>query len=161
MTMDDKLFEAQVRALEPKLYRTAYAMLWNDADAADAMQESIIKAWRRLNTLKTEECFEPWVMRILINECRDAQRRNKRRPLPLNEAVSETASAPEAPLDAGLQDALHRLPAKFRLPLLLHHMDGYSLAEIAPMLHLPIGTVKGRLYQARKLLKTYLEKGAI
>ncbi|MEG2251480.1 MAG: RNA polymerase sigma factor, partial [Clostridia bacterium] len=104
--------------------------------------------------------FEAWVMRILVNECKDVHRRNKRRPLPLNEAVAETAAAPEMFIDIGLQDALRQLPTKYRLPLLLHHMDGYSLAEISSMLHLPVGTIKGRLHQARILLKTFMEKEA-
>lgn len=158
--MDDQTFEERIRALEAKLYRTAYAILWNDADAADAMQESVVRAWRKLDSLKDTQRFEAWVMRILVNECKDAHRRNKRRPLPLNEAVAETAVAPEMFIDIGLQDALRQLPTKYRLPLLLHHMDGYSLAEISSMLHLPVGTIKGRLHQARILLKTFMEKEA-
>ncbi len=160
MTVDETTFEARIRLLEPKLYRTAYALLWNDADAADAMQECILKAWRKLGSLKDEERFDAWTMRILVNECRDAQRRGRHRPLPFDEAIDADA-AQEAPAELGLQEALRALAPKYRLPLLLHHMDGYSLGEIAPMLHLPVGTVKGRLYQARKQLKTLLEKEAV
>ncbi len=162
MTMDERVFEERVRALEPKLYRTAYALLWSDADAADAIQECILKAWRKLGSLKEEARFEAWTMRILVNQCRDLQRRSRLKTLPYDEAIDESATAqPQAPTDIGLQEALRELPPKYRLPLLLHHMDGYSLEEIAPMLRVPLSTVKGRLYQARRLLKTLLAKEAV
>lgn len=157
--MDERVFEERIRALEPRLYRTAYALLWNDADAADAMQECILKAWRKLGSLKEEQRFDAWTMRILVNQCRDIQRRSKLKPLPFDEAIDKNAAAvQQSPPDIGLQEVLRELPQKYRLPLLLHHMDGYSLEEIASMLHVPLSTVKGRLYQARKLLKTLLEK---
>jgi RNA polymerase sigma-70 factor, ECF subfamily len=155
-TVDEKTFEEAVLRLEPKMYRTACAVLWNDADAADAMQECIVKAWRRLNSLRDERLFDAWAMRILINECRNCQRRNKHRALSLDEAAC--IAQREEPVDLGLREALRELPEPLRLPLLLHHMDGYSLEEISPMLHLPVSTLKGRLYEARKQLKTLLGK---
>ena len=159
--MDEKTFEERILLLEPKLYRTAYAILWNDADVADAMQECILKAWQKLGFLKDEERFEAWTARILINACRDLQRRNKHNPLPLEGDIGIEAVPQEDAADLGLREALHALPPKYRLPLLLHHMDGYTLAEIAPMLRVPVGTLKGRLYEARKQLKTLLEKEAV
>lgn len=155
--MDDKAFEEHILALEPKLYRTACALLWNDADAADAMQECILKAWRKLDSLKDDERFSAWVMRILINECRSQQRRDKHRAIPFDEAIGDNEPSLEAAVDIGLRQALMKLPRKLRLPLLLHHMDGYSLDEISNMLHLPISTLKGRLYEARKKLRILME----
>ena len=154
--MDDKAFEEQILALEPKLYRTAYALLWNDADVADAMQECILKAWRKLDSLKDDERFSAWTMRILINECRTLQRRNKHRLISFDEAIGDNEPMSEEPVDLGLRQALHELHPKLRLPLLLHHMDGYALTDIAEMLHLPVSTLKGRLYEARKQLRTLL-----
>ena len=58
----------------------------------------------------------------------------------------------------GLQDALRRLPEKYRLPLLLHHLDGYSIQAISQMLHLPASTVKGRLYEGRRRLTALLRE---
>lgn len=159
--MDERTFEERILALEPKLYRTAYGILWNNADAADAIQNCIIKAWQKLDSLKNEERFEAWTMRILINACRDLQRKNQHRALPLDEAIIQDAAVHIAPEDIGLQEALRSLEHKYRLPLLLHHMDGYALDEIAKMLRLPVSTIKGRLYQARKKLKTLLEKEAV
>ena len=154
--MDEKTFENAVLRLEPKLYRTAAAILWNDADAADAMQESIFRAWRKLRTLRNDARFDPWMTRILINECRSMKRRRRHTVVPLDEIAG--AAPREAPADPSLRDALASLPEAQRLPLLLHHMDGYSLDDISSMLHLPVTTLKGRLYEARKQLKTILEK---
>jgi RNA polymerase sigma-70 factor (ECF subfamily) len=157
-TVNERTFEEAVLRLEPKLYRTAYAILWNDADAADAIQESIIKAWRKLNSLRDADRFDAWVMRILINECRSFRRRRKQNIISFDEAIGEAAR--EAAVDFELRDALRRLPESLRLPLLLHHMDGYSLQELSSILHLPVSTLKGRLYEARKQLKALLGKEA-
>ncbi len=154
--MDDKAFEEQILALEPKLYRTAYALLWNDADAADAMQECILKAWRKLDSLKDDERFSAWTMRILINECRTLQRKSKHRALSFDEAIGDNEPIGEEPVELGLRQALRELNPKLRLPLLLHHMDGYSLEDISVMLRLPVSTLKGRLYEARKQLRALL-----
>jgi RNA polymerase sigma-70 factor (ECF subfamily) len=154
--VDEKAFEDAVRRLEPKLYRTAAAILWNDADAADAMQESIIKGWRKLPSLRDDARFDPWITRILINECRNIKRRRKVNVIPLDETMGTAAQV--TPADPGLRDALTRLPEMYRLPLLLHHMDGYSLNEISSILHLPVSTLKGRLYEGRKQLKAIMEK---
>lgn len=157
--MDEREFERRLRLIEPKLYRAAYAMLLCDADAADAMQDCAIKAWRRLGFLKDEGRFEGWLMRILINHCRDALRRQKHRPLPLDEAVAQAAKQDET-TDVGLMSALMALPEKYRLPLTLHHIDGYELDQVCKMLRLPMSTLRGRLYEGRRLLKAQLDKEA-
>lgn len=154
--MNEKTFEDAILRLEHKLYRTAVAIVWNDADAADAMQESILKAWRKLNSLRDDDRFDTWITRILINECRSMKRRRKHPAIHLEDAAALASN--EAPADPGLRAALKSLPEAQRLPLLLHHMDGYSLKEVSAMLHLPESTLKGRLYEARKQLRTILEK---
>lgn len=159
MPVDEKTFEERILALETNMYRTARAILRRDADAADAMQETILKAWRRLRSLKDETRFDAWVTRILVNECRDALRREKRSPVAYADP-GEGGRAEGAAEDLSLRAALEALPEKYRLPLLLHHMDGYPLGEVARIMRLPVSTVKGRLYEARKKLKTYLEREA-
>lgn len=136
------------------MYRTATAMLWNDADAADAMQECILKAWAGRNSLRDASRLDGWMMRILINECRNIQRRRRRAPLPIEEA--EAAVAPAE--DQGLQEALRLLPESYRLPLVLHHLNGLELPEVAHALRLPVSTVKGRLFRARRMLRDMLQE---
>ena len=151
-SMDEREFRERALAIERRLYRTSYMMLRSDADCADAVQEALFKAWRSRDRLRDPQYFETWLTRILINECKQTLRR--RRPeAPLSEAIP-------APGDEGgpLREALWRLPERFRLPVVLKHMEGYSVREIAAMLSLPQGTVSWRLSRAMKLLRQYLEE---
>lgn len=152
--MDEASFTEAIRRLEGRMYRTAVSMLWNDADAADAMQECILKAWLKHASLRDPACFDGWLMRILINECRNLQRRRRHVPLPLEEAVLQAEAVP----DTGVRDALKALPEQYRLPLVMHHLEEMDLPSVAHALHLPVSTVKGRLFRARKMLQALLHE---
>lgn len=156
--MNEQAFEAAIRRLEPKLYRMAYAILWNSDDAADAMQETILRAWQKRGSLRDEMRFDAWVMRILINESRNIQRRSHYRDVPLDKV--EYMAGEEAPEDSGLRDALRQLPERERVCLLLHEMNGYDYREIGAMLHLPSGTVGSRISRAKKTLRRLLGEEA-
>ena len=154
MGLNEAEFIQRALNIKRKLYCVAYSILWNDADCADAMQEAAAKAWMSRNRLEYEEFFETWLVRILINECRTLLRKRRR---------SETASfadpaATELSLaaDMDFRAALMRMKAKYRLPLILHCQDGYTLSEIADILGIGEGLVKSRLHQARKELKRLL-----
>ena len=152
-TMNEPEFERAVRRLQTRMYRTAVSILWNDEDAADAIQEAILRAWQKRRSLKNPEAFDFWLTRILLNECRNIQRKNRFRAAPLEADVA----ADEVP-DVGLREALRRLPEKYRTPLLLHALDGYPVAEVARMLRVPESTARGRIYQARRQLKILLKE---
>ena len=145
-------FSNQVLLMEPMLYRVAYGLLLNRTDCADAVQEALLRAWEKRNTLRDESLFRTWLTRILINECYSMLRRRKR-AVPLDE-VPEPVAPPDA--DRELHDAIARLDKKLRLPVVLHYMEGYSVSEAAAILHLPAGTVKTRLFKARKILRLQL-----
>lgn len=153
--MDEQTFEQRIRRLQHRMYRVAVSILWNDEDAADAIQEAVLRAWQKRRALRDEGAFDVWLMRILLNECRNIQRKIRYRALPLEESVAGAVSEPP---DTGLQEALRRVPEKQRVALLLHHLDGYSIADIARMLRLPESTVRGRIYEGRKRLKALLEE---
>lgn len=155
--MTEQEFDSRVRQMEGKMYRLARSMLRSDHDCADAIQNTVFAAWRRLSSLREEERFEPWLMRILLNACRDMQRGYLRRKgeLPVEEALNAAAAPPR---DVDLQMALHKLPEKFRLPILLHHMSGLSVPETARVLCLPQSTVKGRIREGLKKLRMLMEE---
>ena len=154
--MDEQEFEQAIRRLQARMYRTAVSILWNDEDAADAIQEAVLRAWQKQRMLRSAGAFDVWLMRILINECRNIQRRNRfRQSVPLEESL---AGAVDEPPDRALQEALRRLPEKLRTPLLLHHLDGFSVAEVARMLRVKESTARGRIYEGRKRLKALLEE---
>ena len=106
--------------------------------------------------------MKTWVTRILINECRNIQRRYRREiptePLPERAAPPERVAPPDA--DRELHDAILRLDEKHRVPIVLHYLEGYSVKEIARMLKLPTGTVKSRMTSARETLKKTLSEEA-
>ena len=150
--MNELQFSERVMACAEKLWRISYLILRNPADCDDAVQEALIRAWTRLGTLRNEKYFETWLVRILVNVSRDLLR--KRRPVvELDESMAE----PEPP-DTALRDAICTLEIKYRLPLVLHHLEGYPLEDCARMLRIPVSTVKGRLFMARRLLRKTLEK---
>jgi RNA polymerase sigma-70 factor (ECF subfamily) len=148
MFMDGMEFETRVLSIEARLYRIARSMLRNDQDCGDALQEGILKAWQRLHALRDERCFDAWLTCIVINECRNLQRGYRRRTVPLD-SIPECGTVPADPC---LMDALSSLPEKYRLILTLHHGEGFTVEEIAVMLHLPNSTVKWRLHEGRRLL---------
>jgi RNA polymerase sigma-70 factor (ECF subfamily) len=156
--MDNNEFARRVLEAEPTLYRISKAILKNDADCADAVQEAIIRAFAKLGALRDEAFFKTWLCRILINECNRVYRYNKR-AVPygqyLEPARTEQAENTEG---AGLYAALARLDEKRRLAVVLHYVEGFRTAEIARMLTIPEGTVKSRLSKARAELKGLLNE---
>ena len=154
--MNDRDYMARVRAMEGRLYRIAQAMLWRDADCADAIQEAVFRGWMKKGQINEPAYFETWLIRILINQCKDVLRRRRRDPLPLD---IETGQEDRLCEDVHLRACLKRLPEEYRIPLLLHHLEGYSIRDVAKMLCLPEKRVTARLYRARKALRALLVGG--
>ena len=146
-------FIQRVRACERRLYRVARTMLPQEPDCEDAVQEALLRAWDRLDTLHQEAYFETWLIRILINQCKTFYRRRPPEPAELTEDIPQVASE-----GTPLLDALMALPRKPRVALELHYIEGYSVAETARILRLPEGTVKWRLKRGRELLKESLNR---
>lgn len=141
-------FIQRVRACERRLYRVARTMLPQECDCEDAVQEALLRAWDRLDTLRQEAFFETWLIRILINQCKTFYRRRPPEPAEL------TVDIPQPPSEeTPLLEALMNLPHKQRITLELHYIEGYSVAETARILCLPEGTVKWRLKKGREQLK--------
>ena len=152
--LNEAEFAQRVTALERALHRVARGYLVRPQDCADAVQEAILKAWTARHTLRREEYFKTWLTRILINECKTALRR-KKTLLPFGDL--EDIPAPERSADLDLEKALYALSEKYRLVVLMHYQDGYTLEEIARVLGVPIGTVKARLSRARDKLRQELK----
>ena len=148
--MTEQAFFKRALALRGPLWRVAWSILRNGADCDDAIQEALLRAWARRDSLKDEALFEAWLTRIVINACKSQLRRAARRPQAPLEAVAEPAAPVE---NAALRDAILALPLALRLPLLLHYMEGYSVRETAQILSLPETTVHWRLHDARKRIR--------
>ena len=153
---DKDAFASLIRLHTKGMYKTAVAILRNDADAADAIQDTILAVWENLGSLKKPEFFRTWMTRILINKCRDI-RRESTMFVPL-EAAGEPAYRDESNLE--LKEAIEYLDEKYSLIMVLYYSEGYSIAEIAKILHIPKSTVQTRLQRGRKKLADYYNDSA-
>ena len=139
------------------MYRLSFAILGNEADARDAAQETFVAAWRQLRRLRDADRFDAWLQRILVNAARQIIRANSRRRIrevPASTVASLAARADDRPRDdaAVLDVALRTMPMEQRSILVLHHLEGRTLAELAEILRVPVGTAKSRLFTARRAL---------
>jgi RNA polymerase sigma-70 factor (ECF subfamily) len=145
------------------VYRLSFAILGNEADARDAMQDTLVAAWRQLRGLRDAERFDAWLQRIVVNAARQlirTKQRRRTREIPASTVESITAMpAPANRDDAAILDAaLAVLPVETRSILVLHHLDGLGLAELAEILRVPQGTVKSRLFTARQALAAAISR---
>ena len=153
--MNKAEFVRRVCGCERRLYRVARTMLARDADCEDAVQEALLKAWAKLYMLREELYFETWLIRILINECRNICRKRPVTEMELPENLPQAVSD-----DSALFEALMALPEKHRIALELYYIEGYKTREISAMLHIPESTVKWRLMKGRSKLRTELGEEA-
>ena len=153
--MDEGRFVSEVTEMKDMLYRLSVSYLHSDADAQDAVQQALEKAWRHRAKV-AEQAFRPWLTRIVINECK-TQLRRAGRVMPSDQLERYAGETP--PPDIALSDALSRLPDKLRTPILLHYMEGFSVEEVARALHVPMTTVRSRLYRGRDALRRELSDG--
>lgn len=160
---DHDAFERLASAVLGRLYGTA-SLILRDPDAArDAVQETLIKAWRGLPTLREPDAFEGWVYRILVRSCRSAIRTRRRLAVEVRQLDIDIAR----PSDEGTVDdrdqmerAFRRLTPEQRTVLVLHHHLGLPLAESADLLGIPTGTMKSRVSRATAALRAALEADA-
>ena len=150
--VEERQFVAEITEMKDMLYRISVSYLRSDADAQDAVQQALEKAWRHRERVNAA-AFRPWLTRIVINECKTHLRRAKRVQLT---DQPELYAGVTPPPDIALADALSRLPDKLRTPLLLHYMEGFSVEEVARALRVPGTTVRSRLYRARNALRDEL-----
>ena len=147
-------FEQNIIASQNSLYRVARGYLRSEQDCLDAVSEAVLKAWQKLPSLRGEQYFNTWLTRILIRECINIQRKQKR-VTPV-ETIPERTQPPGG--SAELAQVLDTLPAKLRTPTVLHYMEGYDVADIAHILHTTKGTVCSRLHRARAALRAVLKE---
>ena len=152
--MDKDEFSRRARDATQSLYRVACAYLASPPDRDDAVQEALLRAWEKRNTLREERYFRTWLTRILINSCKETLRRQKRET---PAADFPEAAAPQG-ADPALWVSLRALDEKYRIIVVLHYRDGDSVREIASILRVPESTVKTRLFRARQQLKSLLER---
>ena len=141
--------ETVVRTYGDTLFRLCLVMLSSDADAEDAVQETIMKYLRKAPCFEEPSHQKAWLITVAKNECRDMLRARRRHPQ-LSLTCLEDVSFDAA--DSGILDALMSLPEKYRLVLVLYYVEEYRIEDIARIIDRSPSAVKMRLQKGRKLL---------
>lgn len=142
-----------ILSCERQLYLTAKTILSNDQDCADAISETIVKAFSKFNTVKNAKYAKTWLIRILINESYQLLRKSKRLIL-FDEIEGEFERPANIPSDyTELYEALDALKPELKLPVMLYYIEDFSIRETAEILDISEGTVQKRLVRARKKLR--------
>jgi RNA polymerase sigma-70 factor, ECF subfamily len=151
---DRDAFARLILAHKESLYRIALSFLGHEQDVEDAISETILKAFRSIGSLRTPDYFKTWLVRILINECRDALRRRKSQPdgcmieLPVHDKELDRVD---------LLAVVMQLPDELRAVAVLFYYEDMTGEEIAGLLGLNKVTVRTRLSRARGSLRAMLE----
>lgn len=169
---DVDAFDVLVRRYQDRLVHSLEHALGSRDDALDAAQQAFVSAWRGLGTFRQDAAFYSWLYRIAMNAAISARRRQR---LPTTSLNTHMEASGTSPIDENIdtdpqrqltseeqvrlvQQALLQLPEEFRQPLVLKEMDGFSYEEISSLLNIPIGTVRSRIFRARRELTQRLER---
>ena len=155
--LDKESFCAQVIGCQETMFRTARAILRNDQDAEDAVQEAICAAFARRDSLRDAEKFKPWMLRILANKCYDACRR-RRNTSDLDAAGEVPAPETDQAERLSLWQAVLSLHDELRAPVTLFYYEGLSVREISRVLGISEAAVKTRLSRGRARLRQLLDE---
>ena len=157
---DPEAFTHLVARHRDRLWAVALRTTGDPDEAADALQDALISAYRRADTFRGEAAVTTWLHRIVVNACLDRLRRRAVRPtVPLPEDESDRGGVPDTRDDidrwettAEVERALAALPADQRAAIVLVDMQGWSVEDAAEILQCPAGTVKSRCFRARAKL---------
>lgn len=157
---DKEAFVDLIESCKQGLYKTAIAMLRNEADAADALQDTVLKSYENLQSLRKPNFFKTWITRIMINQCnRILRRRGNVVPIddhPELEYTGQDTSGRE------FVELLNKLEEQYRIVLYLFYVEEFTIKEISTILEMNENTVKTRLSRGRgNFRKLYMKENQI
>lgn len=156
---DRAALERLAQRWRPRHLAHAGRLLGRPDAAADAVQEAWVSILRGLGSLRDPARFRAWSMAVVTRRCRDTQRRAYRAPETAAVEVDATPAPDGAPDGAALdlRRGLAALPRDQRVAMALYYVDGFSVVEIAHAVSAPVGTVKTRLFHARRALRRHFD----
>lgn len=143
-----------VEAYADMVYRAAYGLVKNQADAEDVAQDVFLSLLRAQPQFESAEHQKAWLLRTTVNKCKDHFKSAWQRR---TQGLDETMSIPFTPAESTVLDAVRSLPLKYRTVVYLYYIEGYSAKEIAALLGVAQNTVLSQMSRARKLLKDKLK----
>ena len=172
---DKRRFQTDTLPLLDSLYGAALRMTRNPADAEDLVQEAMLRAYRSFDSFEPGTNLKAWLFRILTNAYINVYRKKQREPQKVSadeieefdlyrELKSRDPQFQETPetivldslVDSDILEAIEELPEQFRLAVMLSDVEGFSYAEMAEIMDVPMGTVMSRLHRGRKALQKRL-----
>jgi RNA polymerase sigma-70 factor (ECF subfamily) len=176
LTDDDRRrFQQEALPLLDSLYAGALRMTRNPADAEDLVQETMLRAYRSFDRFEPGTNLKAWLFRILTNAYINVYRKRQREPQKVSQEDVEDfdlyqelkdhdpqfSETPESIVlgnlvDSDITDAIDDLPEQFRLAVVLSDIEGFTYAEMAEIMDVPMGTVMSRLHRGRKALQKRL-----
>lgn len=156
-TGDPDAFTELMKSQMQTMYKVARSILQSDEDVADAIQETILTCWEKLDQLRENRYFKTWMMRILINKCNDLLK-NKSEYL-LDDRFYEIASPARDFDNIEWKETLKSLDEKYRLVIILYYIEGFKTSEISQILELPESTVRTRLARGREKMSAIYQIG--
>ncbi|MDE6983287.1 MAG: sigma-70 family RNA polymerase sigma factor, partial [Lachnospiraceae bacterium] len=156
---DAEAFIGLIEACRMTLRRVALGYLRNDEDVADVMQDTILDAFEHISSLKKEEYFKTWIVRILINRCTKKYRSNQRKAY--LEDYSEEAVSDVGKAEVEFREMLSVLPDDSRIIFQLYFGEQFSIKEIAQILEMNENPIKSRLHRGKEQLRVSLEGKAL
>ena len=158
MMPDDTRIENIINLYGDLLYRTGIMILGNPQDVQDVLQEVMLKVLQKMPEFHDSEHEKAWLLRVTINLCKDMLRfRFRHQYIQIDELEIEAVDTDDRQL---LQEII-QLSSSWRIVLILHYVEGYSLREIADILSVSENAVKKRMQRAKKALRAKLEEGGI
>ena len=156
MKHNKEAFEDLMQGQAQSMYKTAKAILKNDEDVLDAMQETALTCWEKIGTLRQERFFKTWMTRILINHCNEIYR--QRRYTVSDEMILEAETQENGYITMEWEDFLNGLDRKHRTVVILYYVQGFKTREIAEILKVNESTVRSRLAAARDKMERLYER---
>ena len=156
---DKESFCQQIRLCERAMYSAAFSVLKNESDCADVISEAIYRAYKKLDTLKSEASFKPWILSIVHNTAVEEIRKSAK-IIKTEEIADFPCNGPEQGLteSISLKCAVDSLKQPYRTAVVLFYYESLSVAQIAQITGTGTAAVKKRLSRARSMLKELLKE---
>lgn len=156
---DKEAFTTLILNLEDNLYKIARTRLNNEFDIEDAIQETMISAFKSIKKLRKIENFKTWLIRILINKCNDIYKKNKNNYISIEEVNVDSQANTSLNIDnLDFYSIIDMLNYDERIAMTLFYMEKYKTKEIAQILHVNENTIKSRISRSKTKIKLYTER---